>query len=121
PASREAHVSFKAESRELQGPLKHFARQSATFELYGESLNLRLSEALADFQINVSGLAVYAGPAVIASIVDNGNRVTCEVNLEKTLWLPEADVLSALRSPNGPQQEFEKFTREWQKLYAIAP
>ena len=121
PASREAHVFFKAENRDLQGSLKHFARQSATFELYGEALNLRLSEALADFQINVAGQAVYAGPAVIASIVDNGNRVTCEVNLEKTLWLPEADVLSALRTAGGPQKEFEKFTREWQKLYAIAP
>jgi len=44
-----------------------------------------------------------------------------EVDLEKTRWVPDPDLLSAIRSESGVRQEFEKFECEWQKLYAVSP
>ena len=121
PASREAHVTFKtADGGELVGALKHFTRHSATFELYGEAVTLRLSEALAEFQINAAGKPIYAGPAVVSHLVDNNSQLTCGVDLEKTRWMPETDLLATLRTEGGSVQEFEKFEREWQKLYAVS-
>jgi len=121
-ANREAHVVFRTvEGTELHGALKHFTRQSATFELYGEAVALRLSEALAEFQINTSGQGIYSGPAVVSSLVDSASRVICEVDLDKTRWEAEAEMLSAIRSEGGVEGEFDKFEREWQKLYAVSP
>src|ERR1700744_1213935 len=122
PAGRDAHVMFKTpEGTELNGMLKHFTHQSATFELYGETVTLRLSESLADFQINTGGQAIYAGHAVISNLVDNASRITCEVSLEKNRWVPDADLAAALQAEGGPVKQFEKFEREWQRLYAISP
>jgi extracellular factor (EF) 3-hydroxypalmitic acid methyl ester biosynthesis protein len=121
PGSREAHVVFQTgEAVELQGPVKHFTRQSAIFELYGEAVSLRTSESLAGFQINAAGRAIYCGSAIISNLVDNSSKLICEVALEKTHWVPDADFLDALRTGSGVREEFDKFEREWQKLYAVS-
>jgi extracellular factor (EF) 3-hydroxypalmitic acid methyl ester biosynthesis protein len=120
--AKENCVGFRtAEDGELRGALTHFTRQSATFELYGETGALRMSEMLADFRINVRGQTIYSGPAVVSNLADSVSRIICEVNLDKTQWLADADLLSSLRSEGGVEKEFDKFEREWQKFYIVSP
>jgi extracellular factor (EF) 3-hydroxypalmitic acid methyl ester biosynthesis protein len=119
---KENHVGFRAaEGGELRGAVTNFTRQSATFELYGELAALRLSEVLTDFRINVRGQTIYSGQAVVSNLADNASRVICVVNLDKTQWLADADLLSAMSSKSGVEGEFDKFEREWQKFYIVSP
>ncbi len=119
---KESQVIFSAsEGGELRGALTHFTRQSATFELYGETVVLRTSEALAEFKINVRGETIYSGQAVVSNLVDNASRTICEVDLNETQWTLASDLLSAMQNEGGVVNEFNKFEREWQKLYIVSP
>jgi extracellular factor (EF) 3-hydroxypalmitic acid methyl ester biosynthesis protein len=119
---KESQVIFSAsEGGELRGALTHFTRQSATFELYGETVVLRTSETLAEFKISVRGETIYSGQAVVSNLVDNDSRAICEVDLDRNQWAADADLLSVIRSEGRVESEFDKFECEWQKLYAVSP
>ncbi len=86
---KENYVSFRsAEGRELRGPITHFSRQSATFEIYGETAALRASEALAEFRINLQEQAVYSGPATVASLIDHTGRTLPALSWRYSTTLP---------------------------------
>src|SRR5271170_3912009 len=56
----ESRVTFRAaEGAEVHGRLVHFNRRSASFELFGETILLRSSETLTEFQIQIHGQRVY--------------------------------------------------------------
>lgn len=121
PEVKASYVGFRsAEGGALRGAIMHFTRQSATFEIYGEAAVLRTSEVLTEFQINVRGQMIYSGQAVVLNLVDNASRTICEVDLDKTQWVAGVDLVSALQSPGGIEAEFDKFEREWQKLYTVS-
>jgi extracellular factor (EF) 3-hydroxypalmitic acid methyl ester biosynthesis protein len=118
---KENHVSFlTTEGMLLQGTPVRVSRFSAVFELYNPSIPPRSSEAINELKITLQSKVVYAGRAVIRSIVDAGTNVLCEAMLDESLsmdlnpciaWQQEAELAN----------EFKKFLGEWQKLYKVLP
>ena len=71
--AKESLVLFKASHDvELRGNPLQLTRYAAAFELYGTGEELRLSEALRCFRIMVRGRTIYAGRAVVRSLVETG-------------------------------------------------
>ncbi len=118
----ESRVIFRAtEGAEVHGRLVNFSRQSAAFELFGESVVLRSSETLTEFQIQIQGQKIYYGQAVITALLDNASKIVCEVDLDENLWTPAPEFLSTMTQPDGVAKAFNQFEREWQKLYIVSP
>jgi len=119
--TKENHVSFRSvDGGELRGALVHFTRQTATFEVYGETAVLRTSEVLGEFKINVQGKVLYTGEANVSNLVDNANQTLCEVALNPAQWNAGFDLPAILHQPKEILREFDQFEREWQKFYIVS-
>lgn len=120
--AKASQVTFRnTDNEKSEGVLNHFTRRAATFELYGEARALRVSEVLTDFRIHARGNIIYSGRAVVLNLVDNAIGFICEVDLDETHWTADSNLLSAMLVEGGVESEFQKFEREWQKLYVISP
>ena len=118
----ESRVIFRAaEGAEVHGRLVHFNRRSAAFELFGETVLLRSSETLTEFQIQIHGQRVYHGQAVISTLLDNSTKIVCEVELDDGQWAPAPDLLSTMAQTDGASTAFKEFEHEWQKICIISP
>jgi extracellular factor (EF) 3-hydroxypalmitic acid methyl ester biosynthesis protein len=118
----ESRVLFHStEGVEVHGRLVDFNRQSVAFELFGESVVLRSSEVLTEFQIQIQGQKIYYGQAVITALLDNASKIVCEVELDESQWISTPDFLSAMTQPDGVATAFKQFELEWQKLYIVSP
>jgi extracellular factor (EF) 3-hydroxypalmitic acid methyl ester biosynthesis protein len=94
-------------------------RYSASFEVYNPYSILQLSEVLSDFSIRVAGRLVYSGKAVVASIVNTGFVLVCEVTLGGA-WL-DVDLLSDRDGSKPLSQQFDSFVEEWKKAHEVQP
>ena len=120
---QESQVSFEtAEGIKLHGAITHFTRQSATCEIFGDLVGLRMSEALKNFQINVRGHTIYSGRAVISSLMDGGGNMFCEVVLEESLWTgPQLIPTLKPADKSALGNKFKEFLNDRQGLYKISP
>src|SRR5438445_8037117 len=98
-------------------PLR-LTRYLAVFEVYTPNLVLRMSEVLNDFKIIIKDRPVYAGRAVISSLVNAGTLLVCEVNLEDS-WLDAALFLPV--EGGKLRAGFEDFIENWQRFYKVLP
>ncbi len=118
----ESRVTFRAAAGvEVHGRLVNFNRHSAAFELFGESVVLRTSETLTEFQIQIQGQKIYSGHAVITDLLDNASKIVCEVDLDENQWTPAPDFLATMTQPDGVARAYSQFEREWQKIYIGSP
>jgi extracellular factor (EF) 3-hydroxypalmitic acid methyl ester biosynthesis protein len=121
---KDSCVIFRAaEGDAVRAALTHFTRQSVTFELYGKAVALRMSEVLADFQVDVRGQTIYTGRAVVSSLMDGGSNTLCEVTLNESHWKEKTELLQALsRGESGLlNADFKEFLQDSQGLYKISP
>ena len=104
---------------EIRGSLLRLTRYLAVFEVYNPSLVLQLSEVLGGFKIIINERAIYAGRAVVTSLVNAGTVVVCEAKLD------ESGFMLASFSPGidyaSLHEGFEGFMRHWQRLYRVLP
>jgi len=104
---------------EFRGSLLRLTRYVAVFEVYNPSLVLQVSEVLGGFKIIINERAIYAGRAVVTSLVNAGTVVVCEAKLD------ESGFMLASFSPGidyaSLHEGFEGFMRHWQKLYRVLP
>lgn len=121
PLTKESVVLFKAShDEELRGNPLRLTRFAAAFELYGTGEELRLSESLNCFRIMVRGRTIYAGRAVVRSLVQTGPVIICETTLDETAWQDvEFDV--AMAKDGGLAEKFDYFLTEWQRIYRVVP
>jgi extracellular factor (EF) 3-hydroxypalmitic acid methyl ester biosynthesis protein len=94
-------------------------RYSASFEVYNPYSILQLSEVLNDFSIRVAGRMVYSGKAVVASLINTGFVLVCEVTLSGA-WL-DVDLLSDRDGSKPLAQQFDAFVDEWKRAHEVAP
>ncbi len=121
PLTKESLILFKAsQDVELRGTPLQLTRFTAAFELYGNEEALRLSEALRCFRIMVRGRTIYAGRAVVRSLVETGPVVVCETTLDETAW-QDVDFDAAMIGGGGLAQRFSDFLGEWQRVYRVLP
>jgi extracellular factor (EF) 3-hydroxypalmitic acid methyl ester biosynthesis protein len=93
-------------------------RHSIVFELFGTEGLPRFSESLQNFQVAGPDGTLYSGRAVVDNLVDDGIRVTYEVNLDESAWADS----SFMRGGNGKpsaRQRFGNFLHAWQRAYAV--
>lgn len=119
--TKESLVLFKAsQDVELRGMPLQYTRFTAAFELYGSGEELRLSEALRCFRIMVRGHTIYAGRAVVRSLVETGPVLICEATLDETAW-QDVELDAATAGGSALAQKFQGFLEEWQKVYRVVP
>jgi extracellular factor (EF) 3-hydroxypalmitic acid methyl ester biosynthesis protein len=123
PASelKESRVMFQThDGLELQGVPVRVTRHHVVFELYNPGTAPRLSEAINEFVIILQTRTVYSGRAVVRNVVDAGSKMVCDASLDETRWLDlSADLV--VKCDDQLVGEFNKFVKEWQKLYRVLP
>jgi len=108
------------EGAETQGAILRLSRYAAAFEFCNPAVVLRASEVLDKFKILMDDRMIYSGRAVVSGLIDAGARIICEVKLDDRG--AETD-LSPPPPGAGPDGEpaFDRFFRQWQKSYRVAP
>jgi extracellular factor (EF) 3-hydroxypalmitic acid methyl ester biosynthesis protein len=104
---------------EIRASLLRLTRYLAVFEVYSPSLVLQASEVLGSFKIIINERAIYAGRAVVATLVNAGTTLVCEAKLDEAGFMlasfsPEVD-------PAPLHDGFNAFLRQWQRLYRVLP
>ncbi len=118
---QESQVLFKTgDGLELRGKPLRMTRLTIAFELYGSEDQVRVSEALPSFQILVRGRTLYAGRAVVRSLVGTGPALVCEAGLDETVWR-DLEFDAAQAPDGGLPERFREFLADWQKVYRIQP
>lgn len=104
---------------ELHATVLRLTRHEVVFEIYTPATVLRVSEALTNFTIVVRERVAYSGRAVITSLVNAGNVLVCEANLQDS-WLG-VELPAMAQQPKELRGEFDSFLRHWEKTYKIQP
>jgi len=104
---------------EIRGNLLRVTRYLAVFEIYNPSLILQASEVLGGVRIIINERTLYAGRAVVSTLINAGTMLVCEAKLDESAFLlasfaPGMDSTSL-------QEGFEAFMRHWQRLYKVLP
>ena len=99
--------------------LLRVTRCSVVFEMYCDTAEVRLSEVLQDFKIVLADREVYAGKAVVCSLINTGPAVIVgEATLSESAW---KDI--GFTATNGHVAklgaEYDGFLSDWQKFYKI--
>lgn len=105
---------------EFQAVLTRMTRYLAVFEIYNAALVLRVSEALTDFQIILSGRTVYLGRAILRNQINDDSRMICEVTLDEGSW-KDVEFSPELFLNGRLHEQFREFIRGWQELYRVLP
>jgi extracellular factor (EF) 3-hydroxypalmitic acid methyl ester biosynthesis protein len=108
------------EGQELRAALLRVSRREATLELYGPETVLRVSEAIADFVIEYREREVYAGKAVVRSLVETGTKVICQIELTESGWVDPEFQLAA-HTGGDWAKEYRSFSQDWQEFHRILP
>jgi extracellular factor (EF) 3-hydroxypalmitic acid methyl ester biosynthesis protein len=112
-------IGQNSQGVEIRGSLLRLTRYLAVFEVYNPNLVLQASEVMEDFKVIIHERTIYAGRAVVTTLVNTGTMLVCEVKLE------EAAFLVASFAPGTEaaalHEGFEDFLRHWQRLYRVLP
>lgn len=116
---REYQISGKTtDGLEFRAKLVQLTRYVAVLEIYSPDLVLRASQTLADFNIKLEDVPVYSGRGVIASVINVGSMLVCEVKLADEGF--QQGIVSIEGSSGIAAGEFKEFLDQWQKVYRIA-
>ena len=123
PESRAAAGSFAVfksrDGAETHGPILRLTRYAVAFEFCNPGVELRTSEVLDKFKIIIDGRMVYSGRAVVASLVDAGARIVCEVKLDD-LGSETDFFLQPSGTSADAEQAYGRFFRHWQQRYRLS-
>lgn len=103
----------------LRASLSRLTRFLATFEVYDPQLVLRQSEVLGGVEILVQEQVVYAGRAVISSLVHTATGLVCEATLEEGWQDVKGNGLHGNGSPI--QASFETFWETARNSFKLLP
>src|SRR6516162_1826704 len=93
---------------EFRATLAGLNRHHAVFELYSPTCTLRVSEVLSEFRIVLRDRTLYAGRAVVASLVNTGVVVVCEVSLDEQCWT-DVEIAADAAGKEKLRQDFKEF------------
>jgi len=103
----------------IRGNCLRLARNEVAFEIYNPNAVLHLSEVLSDFRVCIKEHSLYAGRAVIRSLIQTGLVLVCEVTLEDQ-W-HELDGGLASARPAEVAEAFQQFLKGWRTLSTVLP
>src|SRR5437879_3370706 len=118
--AKESLIAFQTnQGLEIRATPLRLNRHLAVFEIYTPNLVLRMSEVLEDFKIIFRDRPVYAGRAVISSLINAGTLLVCEANLDDS-WL-DAHLFFPVEEGSRLRAGFDDFIEQWQKVYKVLP
>ncbi len=118
--AKERLVRFRTGAgEEVRSALLRITRFLAVFEIYDQDCDLRLSEALDDFQILLDDQAIYSGRATIVSMVHTGSSIVCEAALDEVFL--DRTALATVSEPDRLRDDFEEFIHDWSQTCRILP
>ncbi len=110
-------VAFRnSQGTEGRGTLVHLTRNQVVFEVYNPYSIVQLSEVLGELRILRGDRTIYAGRAVVSSLVSTGLMVI----VSATLVDPWSDLVG-LKPGEGVKEEVRGFVREWESIYRLRP
>src|SRR5258706_6770923 len=74
---------------EIRATVVKLSRHHVVFECFSPHLVLRTSQVLTDFKIILNQQTIYAGKAVVTSLVNTGTSLVCNANLDDS-WVDVA-------------------------------
>jgi extracellular factor (EF) 3-hydroxypalmitic acid methyl ester biosynthesis protein len=112
-------IGQNSQGVEIRGSPLRLTRYLVVFEVYNPSLVLQASEVLGGFKIIINERTIYAGRAVVTTLVNTGTVLVCEAKLDESAFMlasfsPGIDSASL-------HEGFEDFIRHWQRLYRVLP
>ncbi len=121
PTDKPDGITFRtADGLALRGVLVRITRFAVSFELHNPASVPQTSEVLTQFEIIFHGKIIYAGNAVVRSLVSAGATVVCETALAEESW-------AAMSAATGSHQkkllieDFKDFLAGWQAVCKILP
>ncbi len=119
-STSECSVAFQtSQGLEIAATALRLTRHQVVFEAYAPNLVLQMSEVLSDFKIRFGERIVYAGRAVVSSLINAGTTLICEAALEDS-WL-DVDLSLAAKEKGALRTQFNEFFQKWQQTYKILP
>jgi extracellular factor (EF) 3-hydroxypalmitic acid methyl ester biosynthesis protein len=112
-------VCRNSQGVEIRATPLRMTRYLVVFEVYNPYSILQLSEVLQEFKIFMNEKMVYSGRAIVSNLVNTGIVLICEATLDDN-WL-DIDIFSPISHPQRLQEDFNKFLKEWEKIYKVAP
>ena len=79
-------LARNSQGLEVRAGVLRLTRYLVVFEVYNPYSILQLSEVLTEFKIVINDRIMYAGRAVISSVVNTGIMLICEATLDDS-WL----------------------------------
>lgn len=102
---------------ELRASLVRLTRHQVVFEVYHTQFALRTSEVLNNFKILLNDTPVFSGRAVIRSLINTGNILICEGELDEG-WM-DFDVLALSTGAKDLPARYKEFLHHWQNSYKV--
>ena len=102
-----------SQGENIQATPLRLTRHLVVFEIDSSHAVLRMSEVLSEFRILDGDRPVYAGRAVVASLINTGTTVVCEATLEDC-WV-DAELFSLLEEEDGLADGFNEFFQRWER------
>ena len=112
-------VGRVGEGVQIDGTLLRLTRHLVVFEIYSPDFTLRVSAVLDDCKIVISDRMLYAGRAVVRSLVNAGLKLICEATLNEESWTG-VEFTPGVTDRVKLGNEFKKFIHEWQKFYLVS-
>src|SRR5688572_2057005 len=115
---REALLTCEtSQGLELRASLVRLSRHQVVFEIYHTQFALRTSEVLNNFKILLNEAPVFSGRAVIRSLINTGNILICEAELDEG-WM-DFDVLALSGAAKDLPARYKEFLHHWQSSYKV--
>jgi extracellular factor (EF) 3-hydroxypalmitic acid methyl ester biosynthesis protein len=102
---------------ELRASLVRLTRHQAVFEIYNTEIALRVSEVLTNFKVLIGSTPVFSGRGVIRSLINTGNILVCEAELDEG-WI-DFDALSLTLGSEDPSARYKQFIHRSQNAYKV--
>lgn len=105
---------------EFKATVLRLTRFIAVLEIYDPQIVIRASQLLPEFAVSLEDISVYSGRGTVASVINAGPNLICEVKLGESGLvaglLPSPTETGSITTTN-----FQVFLNHWQKVYRVLP
>jgi extracellular factor (EF) 3-hydroxypalmitic acid methyl ester biosynthesis protein len=110
-------VCRNSQGVQIRATILRLTRYIVAFEVYNPYSILQTSEVLTGFQIFVNTNMVYAGRAIVRSLINTGIYLVAEADLDDG-WL-NVDLFSPVNQPERLLAEFQEFLNQWTNVQQV--
>jgi extracellular factor (EF) 3-hydroxypalmitic acid methyl ester biosynthesis protein len=110
-------VCRNSQGVQIRATILRLTRYIVAFEVYNPYSILQTSEVLSGFQIFVNTNMVYAGRAIVRSLINTGIYLVAEADLDDS-WLG-VDLFPPVKQRDRLLAEFQEFLNQWTNVQQV--